>query len=178
MQNDNLIDDIIPMKIDSGMSVSTLYALETIFYMRLQLAQVSKDENEPILNSLCRNRFEQLANALRKKYKSAESIDEKIEILERLAFIGMTIDSRDFSYTLDAALTAGNVTELGKLLTLAAYWSSDPTIRPRLTEASTKAQAIDGLTLPERRLNAIVAEIYHRIETLTGKYDDFEDGQV
>ena len=71
----------------------------------------------------------------------------------------------------DAALSAGNIAELGKLLTRAAYWNIDPTIRPRLTEAVTKAQAVDRLTLPERRLNPIAAEIYTRIDNITGKYE-------
>lgn len=204
------------------MSVSTLYALETIFYLRLQLAQVGWEYNEPIYNRLCRDRFEQLAKALRKKYASASSLNDKIEILERLVSIGMTIDSDDFSYALEeaeklkelsdltyaqklrldwlpninsenesqivadllpqsttsfematlalisdiitaeereavfnryfglfnASLSAGNLAELGKLLTLAANWNSDPTIRLRLTDAATKAQAIAGLSLP------------------------------
>jgi len=50
MLNDDLINDIIPLKIDSGMSVSTLHALETIFYLRLQLAQVVCEDNESIYN--------------------------------------------------------------------------------------------------------------------------------
>ena len=244
--NDDFISDIIPLKIDSTMSVSTLHALETIFYLRLQLAQVSWDENEPIYNSLCRTRFEQLAKVLKKKYKTSESLNEKIEILERLVAISMTIDSDDFSYALeeaenlkelseltyaqrlrldwlpdidsenesqivadllpqantsfdlttltlisdfitadereavlnryfelfDAAISMGNLAELGKLLTLAANWNSDPTIRPRLTAATTKAQTIAGLSLPDLRLHPTSAEIYTHIDTLTGKYND------
>ena len=64
--NDELIGDIIPLKIDSDMSVSTLYALETIFYLRLQLAQVEGAENEHIYELLCKNRFDQIAKALKK----------------------------------------------------------------------------------------------------------------
>ena len=243
--NDDIIGDIIPIEVDADMSVATLHALETIFYLRMQLSQVGWDEKEPIYNGLCRDRFEQLAKALRKKYDTTSPINEKIEILERLASIGMTIDRDDFSFALDdaenlkglsnltyaqklrlnwlpdinfeneseivakllpeantsfematlalifdfitaeereavldryfdlfdAALTVGNVAELGKLLTLATYWNVDPTIRPRLTEAVTKAQAVDGLTLPERRLNPIAAEIYTRIDNITGKYE-------
>jgi hypothetical protein len=243
--NDDIIGDIIPIEIDADMSVATLHALETIFYLRLQLSQVGWDEKESIYNGLCRDRFEQLAKALRKKYSTTSSINEKIEILERLASIGMTIDSGDFSFALDeaenlkelpnltyaqklrlnwlpdinpenesaivakllpeantsfevatlalifdfitaeerkavldryfdlldAALISGNVAELGKLLTLAAYWNIDPTVRHRLTEAVPKAQTEDGLTLPERLVNPIAAEIYTRIDNITGKYD-------
>lgn len=53
----------------------------------------------------------------------------------------------------DAALAADNDTELANLLALAAYWNSDPKIRPRLTEAATKAQTVIGLTIPDRRVN-------------------------
>ena len=243
--NDDIIGDIIPIEIDAHMSVATLHALETIFYLRLQLAQVGWEDNEPIYNGLCHDRFEQLAKALRKKYDTTFSINEKIEILERLASIGMTIDSDDFSLALDeaenlkelpnltyaqklrlnwlpdinsenesaivakllpeantsfelaalalifdfitaeereavlgryfdlfdAALISGNVAELGKLLTLAAYWNIDSTIRPHLLEAATKAQTVDGLTLPERCVNTIATEIYIRIDNITGKYE-------
>lgn len=243
--NDDIIGDIIPIEIDADMSVSTLHALETIFYLRLQLAQVGWEEKEPIYSGLCRNRFEQIAKVLRKKYYTTFSISEKIEILERLTSIGLTIDSNDFSFALDeaeklkelsnltyaqklrldwlpdinpkneseivakllpqantsfematialisdfitaeereaflnrcfdlfdAALTAGNVDEIGKLLALAANWNSDPSIRPRLTEVATKAQAMEGLSLPERRVNHIAAETYTRIDNITGKYE-------
>ena len=243
--NDDIIGDIIPIGIDADMSVATLHALETIFYLRLQLAQVGWEDNESIYNGLCRDRFEQLAKALRKKYDTTSSINEKIEILERLASLGMTIDRDDFSFALDdaenlkglsnltyaqklrlnwlpdinseneseivakllseantsfematlalifdfitaeereavldryfdlfdAALTVGNVAELGKLLTLAAYWNIDPTIRPRLTEALTKAQTVNGLTLPDRCVNPAATEIYTRIDNITGKYE-------
>ncbi|MCM1066446.1 MAG: hypothetical protein NC418_02610 [Muribaculaceae bacterium] len=244
--NDDLINDIIPLKIDADMSVSTLHAIETIFDLRLQLAQVGWDENVPTYNCLCNNRFEQLAKALKKKYKTTAALNEKIEILERLVTIGMNIDSDDFSYALDeadnlkelpgltyaqqlrlswipdidsenasqivakllpqtntpfeigtlalisdfitaeerkavlnryfdlfdAALSSGNIAELGKLLTLAAYWNSDPTVRPRLTEAASKAQAVDGLSLPERRINLLAAEIYQRIDANISKCED------
>lgn len=245
MLNDDIIGDIIPIEIDADMSVSTLHALETIFYQRLQLAQVGWEEKEPVYNGLCRDRFEQIAKALRKKFETAFSISEKIEILERLVSIGLTIDSSDFGFAIDeaeklnempnliyaqkllldwlpdinpekeseivasllpeantsfematlalisdfitaeereavidryfdlfdATLTAGNVTELGKLLTLAADWNIDPTIRHRLTEATAKVQSMYGLSLPERRVNLIAAQIYTRIDNITGKYE-------
>ncbi|MCM1142249.1 MAG: hypothetical protein NC453_27070, partial [Muribaculum sp.] len=79
--NDNIIGDIIPIKVDATMSVATLYAIETIFYLRLQLAQVAWDDNTPAFESLCRARFEQIANALEEKYPKAATLNEKIEIL-------------------------------------------------------------------------------------------------
>lgn len=39
MKHDEYVSDIIDIEISSRMSVSTLYALETIFYLRLQLEQ-------------------------------------------------------------------------------------------------------------------------------------------
>ena len=243
--NDDLINDIIALKIDSEMSVSTLYAIETVFYLRLQLAQVGWEENESIYNNLCRDRFEQLAAALRKKYDSVSSLNDKIEILERLEAIGTIIHSEHYDYAIEeagklkdrqgltyaqklrldwipnnnsekesqivanllphattsfdiatlaqisdfitaeerdavltryfdlfeAAMSTDNVAELGKLLTLAAYWNSDLTLRPRLSAAASKAQPIAALSLPERRVNLLAAEIYTRIENITGKYE-------
>ena len=54
LQDDNIIGDIIDIRIDADMSVSTLYALETIFFLRLQLAQVSGDEREASFADLWR----------------------------------------------------------------------------------------------------------------------------
>lgn len=243
--NDNIIGDITPLKIDSDMTASTLLALETIFYLRLALAQISNEDNSSTYELLCLDRFERIANALEKKYPKAPTLNEKIEILERLAVIGGMIHSPheyfaieeadklkglpDLTYAqklrlnwipsitseneseivakllleastsfematlalisdfitaeereavlnryfdlFDAALTAGNVAELGKFLTLAAYWNCAHTIRPRLTEVATKAQTVDGLTLPELCVNHIAAEIYTRIDNITGKYE-------
>jgi len=242
--NDDLIGDIIPLKINADMSVSTLYALETIFYLRLQLAQVGWAENEPIYESLCRNRFEQIAKALTKKHKTAESLNEKIEILERLTAIGITINSDHLYFALeeassledlpnltyaqklrlewlpninsvddsmvvaelltqvndsfvmatigmlidyitdeertavldryiamvDAAIATNDIAELGNLLALAAYWNSNPSVRHRLSEIVSKAALVEGIPLPVKRVNAIAAEIYSKIDTITGKY--------
>jgi len=56
--NDDLIGDIIDIKIDSDMFVSTLYALETIFLLRLQLARVSWAKDEPNLTCVQKLRLE------------------------------------------------------------------------------------------------------------------------
>ena len=53
LQRDEYIKDMVDIKIHSKMSVSTLYALETIFYLRLQLAQVSWDANEILYEDKC-----------------------------------------------------------------------------------------------------------------------------
>jgi len=246
--NDEFIGDIIDIKINADMSVSTLYALETIFYLRLQLAQVSWEDNEPIYESLCRDRFEQLSKALTKKYATATSLNEKIEILERLEVISLTLHS-DHSYfaleeassledlpnltyaqrlrlkwlpgikceddsrivaelfsqandsfvmgtiaqifdfitdedrnavidryiaMVDAAIASNDTAELGKLLALAAYWTSNPGVRQILSEIVTKAALLAGVSLPEKRVNAIAAEIYAKIDTITGKYEIYD----
>ncbi|MCM1140890.1 MAG: hypothetical protein NC453_20155 [Muribaculum sp.] len=243
--NDNIIGDIIPLKIDSEMSVSTLYAFETIFYLRLAMAQISDEDNSSTYELLCRDRFEKIANALKKKYLKAANLNEKIEILERLSVIGGEIHSHhedfaieeadklkdlpDLTYSqklrldwipsitsgneseivakllpeantsfeiatlslisdfvtnkereaihnryfelFDTALSTNNTTELGNLLTLSAYWNSNPSLRPRLTESATKAATIEALSLPERRVNDIVAAVYTQIDKITGKYN-------
>jgi len=120
--NDDLIGDIIPLKINADMSVSTLYALETIFYLRLQLAQVGWAENEPIYESLCRNRFDQIAKALTKKYKSAESLNEKIEIFERLTAIGITINSDHLYFALEEASLLEDLPDLTYAQKLRLEW--------------------------------------------------------
>lgn len=74
----------------------------------------------------------------------------------------------------DAALVANDTTELGNLLALAAYWNSNPDVRQRLTKAANKGALIEDISLPEKRINAIVAEIYTRLDTITGKYTDVE----
>lgn len=101
--NDEIIGDIIPLKIDSKMSVSTLFALETIFYLRLQLAQIFDDKNTSVYESLCIDRFEKIANALAGKYPSAETLNEKIEILERLSIIGSLIHSTHEDFAIEEA---------------------------------------------------------------------------
>lgn len=247
---DDIIGDIIPLRIDAGMSVSTLFALETIFFLRLQLAQVSWDEEEPYYESLCRDRFEQIAAALSPKYATAETLNERIRILERLSAIGTLLqtsrlrslhldfalkeaeklketptltfaqklrldrildifpeeESQIMAYLLpqtqsafemaalaqisdfctgeersailnryfelyDAALQSENVEELTRLLTLAPYWNSDPTIRPLLSDAPNRTSSIKEFSLPVRRLNPIAAEIYRRIDSITGNFN-------
>lgn len=100
---DDIIGDIISIKIDADMSVSTLYAMETIFYLRLQLAQVSWDKDESIYEELCRDRFEQIFRALIEKYSAAKSIGGKIEILERIEIISQTLYSDHSLFALEEA---------------------------------------------------------------------------
>lgn len=90
--NDDIIGDIIEIKIKPDMSIATLYALEATFYMRLQLAQMGWEDNEPIYYALCVDRFEKLYKALIKKYPTVESLDEKIEILNRIEHISSTLN--------------------------------------------------------------------------------------
>lgn len=246
---DNIIGDIVPLKIDDTMSLSTLYALETIFYLRLTLAQISDDDNSSTYELLCLDRFERIANALEKKYLKAATLNEKIEIIERLSIIGGMIHSHhedfaieeadklkdfpDLTYAqklrlnwipsitsedesevvakllpeantsfeiatlsliadfvtdkereavlnryfdlFEIALKSGDLDELGKLLNVAAYWNSNPTIRHQLTEAVNRASSIEALSLPERCVNEIAATIYAQIDKITGKYDEVSD---
>ncbi len=241
--NDDLIGDIISVKIDAEMSVSTLYALETIFFLRLQLAQLADESNEPVYESLCRYRYEQISKALTKKYRNAATVNEKIEILERLEAIEMFInnehsrlalekseelagtpgltysqqlrltwmfdmESADWKGTIDrllpqvrdafdlatitdigmfgtedqrqsiadiytsqfdAALQAGDTAELGRLLSLAAYRTIAPQRREQLAALAAKAADIPGLSLPEKRVIPIAAEIYSQIYIFLGK---------
>jgi len=71
----------------------------------------------------------------------------------------------------DAALATNDTAELGNLLALSAYWNSNPDVRFRLTEVPNKIASIEGLSLPEKRVNTIAAEIYAKIDILSGKYE-------
>lgn len=277
--NDNIIGDIIPLKIDEDMSTSTLVALETIFDLRLSLAQIADDDNLSTYESLCHDRFEKIANALAKKYPKAETLNEKIEILEHLSIIGGMIHTThsDFAieeaaklkstfpaysaedgltyaqqlrlawipsitsenesqiasellrslnednslqeqsaeamfsflsnssfimatlalitdyvtdqereailnryFTLfDTAITSGNTPEVANLLTLSAYWNSNPFFRKRIKGHLEHSLIPHSsfqieLSLPERCINAIAAEIYTQIDHLSGKYDNID----
>jgi len=244
LTGDHIIGDIIGIRIDAGMPVSTLYALETIFYLRLQLAQVAWAENEPVYECLCRDRFGQLAKALTGKYATAKTLNERIEILERLEVINFTLHGEDSRFALeeassllarpnltydqklrlewlpgidlqddsrivaellprandpfvmatigmiidyitdeertavldrytamvDAAVAAGDTAELGWLLALAACWNSNPSVRHRLQEMLP----VDCASCIEHRALVIAAEIYSRIDAITGKYRNYD----
>lgn len=238
LKQDEYISDIIDIEINSRMSVSILYALETIFYLRLQLEHALTEKKDTIIEVLCRKRLEQLANALIEKYTTADSVSGKIEILERIEVItliltnehsdfaleeaSMIVDKPNLTYAqelrlkwfpgitpedeaeivaellpqtnssfematlalisdfcndkerasiidryikmFNVALAANNTAELGCLLALAAYWNIFPSIRPKLTNAANHAVKIAGLSLPEKRVNAIAAAIYAQIQ--------------
>ncbi len=247
-RQDEYISDIIGIEINSEMSVSTLYALETIVYLRLQLAQVSLEKKDTLIEALCRKRLKQSCEVLMEKYATADSINKKIEILEQIEVIALILtgghsdfalegasimedlpnltyaqklrlkwlpaitpdgDSKivaellpqtDSSFEMatlalildfctdkeraatfdrylemfDAALSSNDTAELGNLLSLAAYWNNSPSMRPKLTEAASKAASTRSLSLPEKRVNQIAAEICARIDTLTNKYAEFD----
>ncbi len=242
--NDEYISDIIDIEINSEMSVSALYALETIFYLRLQLEQALSEKKDTMIGTLCRKRLERLAEVLMEKYATADSINKKIEILERIEVITLILISGHSDYALerasimedlpnltyaqklrlkwlpaitpeddskivaellpqtdnsfematlalisdfctdeeraaifdrfielfDAALSTHDTAELGNLLALAAYWNHSPFMRPTLTEAANKTMPIGSLSRPEKCVNTIAAEIYAKMDALTGKY--------
>ncbi len=75
----------------------------------------------------------------------------------------------------DAAIASNDTTELGNLLALAACWNSNPNVRCRLTEIANKAASIENLSLPEKLVNHIAAEIYARVDDITSKYANAEE---
>ncbi len=244
LKRDEYISDMNDIEINSEMSLSTLYALETIFYLRLQLAQALCDANVTLYEDICRDQLGQILKALTEKYRSAISVNEKIEILERIEVISLNLNNDHSLFALeeasiiedepnltyaqrlrlkwlpglttedeskivakllpqtdgsfematlalisdfctdeeraaifdryiemfDVALSANDTAELGDLLALAAYWNNSPSVRPTLTEIAIKAASIGSLSLPEKRVNQIAAEIYEMIDSLTGKY--------
>lgn len=115
LKQDEYINDMMDIKINSTMSISTLYALEMIFFLRLQLAQVSWDANETLYENICHDRFEQILKVLIEKYRNAKSINEKIEILERIEIISLNLNN-DHSFF---ALEEASIIEDGQDLTYA-----------------------------------------------------------
>ncbi len=103
LKRDEYISDLIDIKINSKTSVSTLYALEMIFFLRLQLPQVSWDANETLYEEICRDCFEQISMALIEKYRNSKSINEKIEILERIEAISLDINHDHRLFALEEA---------------------------------------------------------------------------
>ncbi len=128
LKHDEYIGDIVGIEITSEMSVSALYALETIFYLRLQLAQVSLEKNKPVIEALCRKRLEQLAEALMKKYATADSINRKIEILERIEIITLILTNRHSDYALERASIMEDLPDLTYAQKLRLKWL--PAITP------------------------------------------------
>lgn len=138
LKQDEYISDMTDVEINSAMSVSTLYALETIFYLRLQLAQVSWDADETLYEDICRDRFEQIFNALTKKYRNAKSINEKIEILERIDAISLNLNNNHSIFALEEASIIED--------------------EPNLTDAQRlRLKWLPGLTLEDK--DKIVAEL-------------------
>ncbi len=128
LKHDEYICDMIDIEINSEMSVSTLYALETIFYLRLQLAQVSLEKNKPVIEALCRKRLEQLAEALMEKYATADSINRKIEILERIEVITLILTNRHSDFALERASIMEDLPDLTYAQKLRLKWL--PAITP------------------------------------------------
>jgi len=83
------------------MSVSALYALETIFYLRLQLEQALSEEKDTMIEVLCRKRFEQLAKVFVEKYGITDSVNSKVEILERVEVITLILIGRHCYFALE-----------------------------------------------------------------------------
>lgn len=250
MLKNEIIGEFAGMEIDETLSVPTLCALEAIFYLRLQLAQVGREEDAPVYEDLCCERFGRISKALIKKYRIAGRIDEKIEILNHLENISSILNLGDggfvaekrqelrectdpgfsrkyrleylrrFNYdsvkadmdrllavarnsydiamlfSIDSlgtdsqyaavmdlyavmfnkAAAGGNIPELSNLLVAAAYCNSDPDRRRRIKELTDMLRianpSIAGeLAMPVLRVNAVAAEIYSRMDRITGKYD-------
>ena len=268
--DEKIIPDILPIRITSAMSVATLSALQTIFSLRYDLAYESHDTNEPTYANLQCHRLPLISKSLTTKYRSAKSLNEKIEILELIEIIELTlsfshsdfalreadrilsstpfaekdglgingfqrlrlqwlpgIDATDcdslvsdlipkahtafhiatlslvkdfctdavrssvitrFTEIFNNALTEATApsshgkirrgtSELAALLSSAATWNVDPTLRPQLKDLAERAEKAvkHNFNLNEarviNRVNAIAAEIYSRLDFLPGKYE-------
>lgn len=237
---EEIIADILPVRISSAMSVSTLFAMETIYNLRSDLAFSDRRYDEATYANLQCHRLSRISGALTRKYKTAKTLNERIEILERIEAIEQCLSCGDSHFALEEAsklagipdLTSfqrvrlswltgmdagrcgrmaadllpqaedafdvatlsmikdfcaggmreaiiGRFTEifmkalsesdaagLGTLLAAAAVWNADPALRPKVAELARRAADI-VVSVPEKRVNAIAAEIYSRLDFLS-----------
>ncbi len=123
--HDEIIGDIIDVRIESRMSLPSLRALATIFELRLQLAEVAMSDNETLYRRLCADRHAKLHKALLKKYATSINIEEKIGILELLGTTGASRDSDGLQYVLDEACRLAQDSRLSYLQKLRLSWLTD-----------------------------------------------------
>lgn len=242
---DNLIREFTSIRITADMPVSTLYAMETVFDLRLQLAQVSGEYNLSTYETLCRFKFEDIAKALTKKYRFSTTLNEKIEILERLEIIELQLNADHNLFVLeetqilselseltdfqrlrldymanmepenwealidnllpqakdafdiktlldidifgsesqrksildlyaeifDQSLAMNDSGEIARLLTAASQSTRDPLRRDILCGIAQKAASLTSITMPEKQIIPVAAEIFDRMEAVTGMYD-------
>ena len=262
--NEEIIPDILPIKITSKMSVPTLRALEAIYTLRSWLASESHDINDPVYANLQVQRMWQISKALKAKYRQTKTLANRIEILSFIDTLeeDLTCKNSDFAVAeatklahkygsnltpfqslrfqfifaseeiyndnavmellpyantafelgsltliehrvspslreaifnrftllLETSIKANNTAEISNLLALFPYWNENPTHRQKIKELTTNLEekfagttarsgSVQGqrpcadFSLPVLRVNAIAAEIYSRLDTLTGKYE-------
>lgn len=244
MSDDDFIANIDA--VSEELTISTLFALEVIYSLRLQLANVSLNKDKAINELLCRDRLSQLLKIFKKKYATSKSINEKIEILERMEIISLNLygehsffaleeasliedevyltnnqklrldwisaislsegsnlvteilskDNGSFEMgilaqvmdyfdrqertlvinryfeLLDNAISAQVNMEIGKLLVIAAPWNKNPYMRSVMKKINDRTALITGLSVPEKCVNPIAADIYVRMESIMRRYDE------
>lgn len=77
-----------------------------------------------------------------------------------------------FAEILNRAIVNTDTAEIGILLNTCAYWNINPLYRKKLIGLLSKVSNLDGLSIAEKRLNPIAAEIYAKRNALTGKYEE------
>ena len=86
-----------------------------------------------------------------------------------------------FTLLLEASIKVNNTAEISNLLTLFPFWNENSTHRQRIKELTVQLQIPNSsllipnsdnssLSLPVLRVNPIAAEIYSRLDALSGKY--------
>ena len=93
-----------------------------------------------------------------------------------------------FTLLVENSIQTNDTIEISNLLTLFPFWNENPAHRQKIKELTTNLEekfagttarscSVEGqrplmsIALPVKRLNAIAAEIYSRLDTLTGKYE-------
>lgn len=126
--NCSILDDL-PLDISDSMSLPTLYAIEAILFLRLQLAQLQQDDNVPAIEDLLISRYDAISRQLTRRYTTSDSLSEKIEILLHLRNIGSLIGSDAYGFACreaDLLATLPSLTPLQRLR-LSWFYDIDPT---------------------------------------------------
>ncbi len=122
---DDIIADILPIRISQAMTVSTLHALEIIYNLRSNLAFEAREPHEVELTNFQCHRLEQITKALTRKYSKSQSLNEKIEILERIETIERNQEGENSQFAFNESSRLRNIPNLTKFQKLRLSWISE-----------------------------------------------------
>ena len=157
--NEEIIPDLLNIRISSTMSVPTLRALNAIFTLRSWLSGASHDINDPIYANLQVQRMWQISKALKTKYHRAKTLTDKIEILSFIDTLEEDLTCKNSDFALAEAtklLTKYPGKTSGRLSGKSGKSDHDLTPFQRLRlQLITRPQGIDFSDIATSLLNSI-----------------------